>query len=321
MTVEARFDIPLVAGLALKVWLRRLVGLEAEDFDWNSLARSSVQQYAFHKAVPAQRLLASAQQFVFSHAYQAPGSQRPHNLPSELIVSLTSYPRRFPILDFTIRSLLNQTVRPDRVILWLAEDDVKYLPSAVRRLAGLEIRTCRDLRSFNKLVPALQEFPRAFVATADDDLFYRRSWLEELVDGWASDVPTIQCHRAHRMPNLIDGTLPPYRSWEWDVQDERSRKPSIDLVGLGVGGVLYYPGCLHPEVVNYEKFLKYCPQADDLWFYWQARRAGTSYAKVGGRFPLAYWAGSQGERLFDSNTTGNDDQARNLLNAYGHPGG
>jgi hypothetical protein len=120
---------------------------------WNSLAWSSVRWSAFHQAVPAQRFLASAQQFVFSHAYQVPGSQRPHNLPSELIVSLTSYPRRFPILDFAIRSLLNQTVRPDRVILWLAEDDVTYLPSAVRRLAGLEIRTCRDLRSFKKLVP------------------------------------------------------------------------------------------------------------------------------------------------------------------------
>jgi hypothetical protein len=287
---------------------------------WNSLAWSSVRWSAFHQAVPAQRFLASLQQFVFSHAYQVPGSQRPHNLPSELIVSLTSYPRRFPILDFAIRSLLNQTVRPDRVILWLAEDDVTYLPSAVRRLAGLEIRTCRDLRSFKKLVPALEEFPRAFIATADDDLFYRRSWLEELVDGWATDVPTIQCHRAHRIPNLIDGTLPPYRSWDWDVQDERSRKPSTDLVPTGLGGILYYPGCLHPDVTNSAQFLELCPDADDLWFYFQARRAGSSYAKVGCRFPLAYWAGSQGERLFNSNATANDTQARLLMAAYGHCG-
>jgi hypothetical protein len=45
---------------------------------------------------------------------------------------------------------------------------------AVRRLAGLEIRTCRDLRSVKKLVPALEEFPRAFIATADDDLEHMR---------------------------------------------------------------------------------------------------------------------------------------------------
>ena len=127
---------------------------------WDSLALNSVRWFAFRQAVPAQRLLASAQQFIFSQAYQIPGSQRPHNLLGELIVSLTSYPRRFPILKFTIRSLLNQTVRPDRVILWLAEDDVTYLPSAVRRLAGLEVRTCPDLRSFKKLIPALEQFPR-----------------------------------------------------------------------------------------------------------------------------------------------------------------
>jgi hypothetical protein len=286
----------------------------------NYLARKSVQWLAFHQTMPAQRIAAAAQQFLFNRAHNTSRARRPHNLPGELVVSLTSYPRRFPILDFTIRSLLNQTVQPDRVILWLGENDAKVLPSTLASIVGLEVRTCPDYRSFNKLVPALKAFPHAYIVTADDDLFYPCSWLEKLVVNWSAASPVIKCHRAHRIPMATHGTLPPYTAWEWDVQDEPSRKPSTDLVGLGVGGVLYYPGCLHPEVMSHERFLRFCPRADDLWFYWQARRAGTSYVKVGGRFPLAYWAGSQGERLFDSNTTENDDQAQNLLNAYGHPG-
>jgi hypothetical protein len=44
----------------------------------------------------------------------------PHNLPGELIVSLTSYPDRFPTLHKTVRSLLSQDMLADRTILWVA---------------------------------------------------------------------------------------------------------------------------------------------------------------------------------------------------------
>ena len=128
-------------------------------------------------------------------------------------------------------------------------------------------------------------FPNAFIVTADDDVYYQRSWLKELLDDWSEDAPTIRCHRAHRLPNLQNGQLAPYRTWEKDVQDEQSRSPSKDLLPTGLAGVLYYPRSLHPDVTNASVFLSLCPTADDLWFFWQARRANSLYAKVGSRFP------------------------------------
>ena len=68
---------------------------------------------------------------------------RPHGLPAELIVSLTSYPKRYGTLDRTLKSLLDQTVRPDRLILWVADDHRAALPKSVTELRSetFEIRT------------------------------------------------------------------------------------------------------------------------------------------------------------------------------------
>ena len=57
-----------------------------------------------------------------------------HGRSRELIVSLTSYPKRFSTLHLTLKSLLTQSVRPDRVILWLAEADKNAVPPAVAAL-------------------------------------------------------------------------------------------------------------------------------------------------------------------------------------------
>ena len=42
--------------------------------------------------------------------------------PQELIVSLTSYPARIDTVNQTIETLLNQSLCPDKVILWLAPE-------------------------------------------------------------------------------------------------------------------------------------------------------------------------------------------------------
>ena len=45
----------------------------------------------------------------------------PHDLDAPLVVSLTSYGPRLAVVGKVIASLLRQTVRPDRVILWLEQ--------------------------------------------------------------------------------------------------------------------------------------------------------------------------------------------------------
>jgi hypothetical protein len=251
----------------------------------------------------------------------SPSRAKPHGLPGELIVSLTSYPARFDTLHLCIRSLLDQTVRPDRVILWISQADAAALPRKVHALAslGLEVRPVADTRSYKKLVDALAAFPDAFIATADDDIYYARDWLETLVAGVEPGVDAVICHRAHRIPHATSG-LPPYLSWQWDVQDDAARLPSVDLVATGVGGVLYPPRVLHAETTDSATFMSLCPRGDDLWFYWMARRTGATYRKVGGPFVQKMLPGSQEEALFNENSGGvYDEQIARLSARYGLP--
>lgn len=243
----------------------------------------------------------------------------PHGLPGELIVSLTSYGPRLRNLHLTLESLANQCVRPDRIILWMAESDLPALPRTVTRLARqhiIEIRSCPDVRSYKKLVFALEQFPDAFIATADDDMFYKPDWLERLIADWQPGV--ITCWRAHRVPRN-GATVPSYLTWEWDVQDAEATKPSDDIMPTGVGGIFYPPHSLHPDTRHRSEYMTLCPDADDLWFYWQARRMGTLYRKVGGPFERICWPESQNITLFNHNAKENDRRIAQMVKRYGLP--
>jgi hypothetical protein len=243
--------------------------------------------------------------------------QRPHGLKHPLIITLTSYPARFSTLHLTLACLLTQSVRADKIVLWLAHQDMESLPSKVLALAerGIEIRACEDLRSFKKLVPALGAFPDGFLVTADDDLFYPKNWLETLTDAVRSGEKAILCHRAHRIRRCVEGEIMPYLQWQRDVLDSAASEATFDLVATTGAGAIFPPGSLAPIVIDRAKFEKLCPDSDDLWFHWSARLAGTPTRKVGPRLRLYGWQGTQEQSLWTSNLKGGNDAA---VAALGH---
>jgi hypothetical protein len=248
--------------------------------------------------------------------FRRPG--RPHALPGELIVSLTSYGPRLGTIAKTLKCLLTQSCQPDRVILWIGHADAARLPPEVSALtaAGLEIRTTDDIGPYTKIIPALHAFPRAFIMTADDDLFYPRDWAEGLVNGYR-DPHIIPCYRAHEIVFEAPNHPKRYALWRHHVP---CRKVSDNYFATGVGGVLYPPGCFAPEVLDRELFLRICPGADDVWLYWMARRNGVTYQTVGKRRELVTWDGTQEVGLVNSNWgQGNDLKIANMIAHFGFP--
>jgi len=247
-----------------------------------------------------------------------PGSY-PHKLPSPLIVSLTSYPPRFRTLAFTLRSLLRQTVKANRIILWIAHSDMPLLPQNVTDLqtAGLEIRATGDIKSYKKILPALDAFPNAFIATADDDIYYRSTWLEQLVEGVSLADRIISCHRANEIIFDSEGRFKSSRAW---VPVTR-KKQQKTLFPHGCGGVLFPPGILTHTVEDRAAALSLCPYNDDLWLYWIGRRNGATYKVVDHRHKLIQWFGSQKHCLTHYNRTGDgdDEQLKNMVEKYGCP--
>ena len=101
---------------------------------------------------------------------------------SDIVISLTTTPSRITLLETTLKSLLDQTLPPARIILNVPEistrEQVAYsIPPALKSLQSLEIHRCEDLGPGTKLIPTL---PRVDADTPilvlDDDRIYP-AWL------------------------------------------------------------------------------------------------------------------------------------------------
>lgn len=237
-------------------------------------------------------------------------SPRPHGLDVPLVVSLTSYPGRYATLEWTLKGLTRQTVRPDRTILWLAHGDAATLPSGVRDL--VEVRETDDIRSYKKIIPALAAFPEAAIVTADDDVYYPADWLERIVAGRAP----VRALRAHRIV-LQNGQPAPYEAWQRGVTGPEH---SALVFPTGVLGVFYAPGVFHPDVIREDLFRALAPDADDVWLYWMHRMTGQRAEKLGGTLRVLEWPGSQRSSLRATNLqSGNDRAIAAMVARYGFP--
>lgn len=200
---------------------------------------------------------------------------------SEVIVSLTTFGRRLSRVYLTIESLMQQSMPANRIVLWISEEfkDQElpmYLQLQMSR--GLEVRYCKDIRSYTKLIPSLRAFPNATIITVDDDLIYDSDVLETLIVPYLKNPNAIYANRIHKMKKNIDGTLMSYMDWEWHAPYIEGTNKMNFLTG--VGGVLYPPKSLDPEVLNEDVFLDICKYADDVWFTAMALKANTAIVKT-----------------------------------------
>ena len=190
-------------------------------------------------------------------------------------MSLTSYPERINTAHIAINTLLNQTIKPDKLILWLSESQFpnkeQNLPDELLKLQGfgLEIRWCEDLKSYKKLIPALREFPNDIIVTADDDLYYQNDWLESLYSAYQEEPHYIYTRRACGI-NLADNILsvvPHYANFNYE--------PTYGNQQLGGAGTLYPPHTLHEDVLNVDLVKTLIPTHDDIYFWVMAILKGT----------------------------------------------
>jgi len=235
------------------------------------------------------------------------------------IVSLTSFPGRINDIWITIETILRQSVKPDKIILWLAEEQFpdKQLPESINRLTkrGLTICYCKDLRSHKKYYYSMLNFPESNIITLDDDLYYHKDVLKNVIELHKKFPGMIATNRAHKI-TVKEGKVNPYSKWKHNVVD---RMPSHLLVATGGAGTLYEPGALPDEVFNENLFKKLCFHADDIWLKVMElinhkmvvtnNRFNKSFVSVGT---------TQNQKLVSENILlgGNDVQLNNLLRHY-----
>lgn len=228
----------------------------------------------------------------------------------ELIVSLTSFPARIETVQHTVASILLQSHKPDKVILWLAPEQfpggTASLPKGLLALRkyGLTIGWCRDIRSFKKLIPSLRKYPDAVIVTADDDLYYERNWLKILYKEYKAAPELVHCHRITEF-YLQDGRYDAVGRGKGVMP-----KSSFLYKVTGCGGVLYPPHCMAEDILREDIFLKICSTNDDIWFWLMAVLNGVRISVPKHNIPKLHYVEStqKGPTLSSIN-----DQGENLF--------
>ncbi len=241
----------------------------------------------------------------------------------KIIVSLTSYAERLKYVPAVIGSLLMQTVKPDKIILWLGKENPqnRNLPKVFSTLIdyGLEIRYRPDIRTHTKWFYAFKEFPEDLIITVDDDVVYENTIIEKLYGTHIKYPNEIPALRVHRIRFQDDAALRDYNDWDWEYSAQKGAA-SHRFFATGVGGVLYTPSIINPEALKLNNIKKYCPTQDDAWLKIMEVLSGVrvvladNISKTNG-FTIS---GTQKTALWKTNVKlgGNDKQIQDILTLY-----
>lgn len=246
---------------------------------------------------------------------------------NDVVVSLTSYGKRVTdSLPFALYSLLTQTVLPDKIVVYLDEkewSDAK-LPTILREIEakGVLFRYVEDLKSYKKLIPALQEFPNQPIITVDDDFYYNEHIIEWLMDEYEQSDKKTVIGSWGCIPVLRNGKYEPYTIW----QDCKYGNEHTEYSLFAGNGTVYPPHIFDEEISNKEVFMKLCPTADDIWFWVQEKRLAIrtqliSNAGYGLHVPVnrvyTYNPNQPGTLFYENGVQGrNDEQLEALLTYY-----
>lgn len=209
---------------------------------------------------------------------------------NQVIVSLTTFPARINKVWLVIETLLNQSLKPDRIILWLSIeqfDGLDTLPSNLLKQMkrGLEIRFVEgDLRSHKKYYYALREFKESRVITVDDDIFYPSYLIRDLIELGETHISSILAFRGSKMTYYDTGNLKPYSDWV-ALSEEDICRPNEFFFTSG-GGTLFPPNVFNDEVFNKEVFMTHCKYADDVWLNLMAKINKASIVKTRRSFTI-----------------------------------
>ena len=198
----------------------------------------------------------------------------------QIIVSLTSFPAAIPYAVQAIRSILNGSLLPDKVVLYL--DTQKFpdgkLPPELETLKAespiFEVRfDPAEIRSYKKLLPALRDFPEDVIVTIDDDINYPPNLLRDLVRLHKRLPHAILAHRVRRIK--LNAPYSEWRKYKWyDFIFKRYYLSRLSMQ-TGVGGVLYPPHSLDETMLDPALFMSMAPTNDDIWFWLAAVSKGT----------------------------------------------
>lgn len=239
----------------------------------------------------------------------------------EIVVSsLTSYPARINCVWLVVKSLFLQTYKPDRVILWLAEEQfpTKELPRnlTIMQNYGLEIKWVKDIYGHKKYrVPVMEQTSNEVVITFDDDIVYSPKCIERLMAVHKKHPNSLVCERGQTYDDKKECNPGRWKT----ISDTGVIVPTYSMNPSPGGGCLIPFGAFHPDAVKEECFRRLAYKNDDLWYMFMCAANKTRMIKTRKYHKIfSLVEGSQIEQMATENVMGNQNNVvmEGLKKAY-----
>lgn len=242
------------------------------------------------------------------------------------IVTLSTIPSRFHLLEPTLRSLLSQSLRPKEIRL--------YIPKTYRRFpdwdgvlpkvpAGTKIVRCDfDYGPATKVLPAAKELngQEVDILFCDDDKIYDRNWHRRLKEASNERPDCCIVDVGDSFPDIADVCRPANRlpRGKWKKKDAAYRikrivslllyKPNLSQSGYvdqiaGFGGVLVRPDWFDDKFYDIPDVMW---TVDDPWISGHLERRGIPIWMTGKRKYLPETEGARVDSLLNLVEEGHD---------------
>ncbi len=194
--------------------------------------------------------------------------QKENSDKCKIIVSFTTFPKRILSAGIVVSSMMNQTIKPDVINLYLSKEEfpkgISQLPHIIKKEieCGLNVVFVeKNLKPHKKYFYALQDYPDDIVVVIDDDIVYPNDLIEVLYNCHKSFPNAVVAQCAH---TLLKNGCPISEYVDLEEANE-SYIPKMSYQALGAGGVLYPPHSMHSELFNIDFILNNCLSSDDIW--------------------------------------------------------
>ena len=177
-----------------------------------------------------------------------------------VVVNVTTYPARDKFLYKALDYFKNQTLKPTKIILWLAKDEYEEnnLPDTILNCLNDGLLT--DIMFTYKNIychkrhECFKYFNYAFNIFIDDDIYYPVDFVKDLV----------HYSKIYNLPTSYFGKNMEYTGTTWNMNAFNSEP---DLKNRYYGGLSCIPPYMFPmESLNYEKERDIvCPKCDESW--------------------------------------------------------
>ena len=172
-----------------------------------------------------------------------------HYLKKHIIVSLTTSKKnlKFLLVDRLIKSLINQTILPYKILISVKNKDLGYISDYLKLWIKnniIEIIFVKeDFENFNKYYYIPNKYKKFIIIVVDDNIILEKNSIEKLFKSYLLYPNAISARRVYKMNFNKNWILQPFSFWNKDYKKEK--KPKFSLFPIHGAGTLFPPNILN----------------------------------------------------------------------------